>query len=273
MNSLKDIMRLAEGLAFDSDETFSESTQESKKEYTADEVEKALNGKYKLPEKMKGSTFSLMTVKISDIPNLKNYTVEKITKDYDGDPEHSERIDKYADALKNGKKLPPIVIDGSGRALDGSHRVLAHKKNGIDVVDAFVEVSTQEIHEGKEEKQTWKVTSITGKSSFETDIPPEERTLKNLPRDSKKKAKVKFQSWLCLKKPEEFRGVSGFDASWGMAPDGTFYGWSHRALGSFKIGQKITDDTIGNIKGNESWTIKTKEEALKSAISFAKDVS
>ena len=162
-------------------------------------------------------------------------------------------------------------MDSNGRALDGAHRVLALKKLGKDTIEAFVPVKG--ISEGVEEKQTWKVKSITGKSDFETNIPPEERTLKNLPRDSKKHAKVKFQSWLCLKKPEEFRGVSGFDASWGMAPDRTFYGWSHRALGSFKIGQEITNNTIGNINKGKPWTIKTEEEDLKSAISFAKEIS
>ena len=34
---------------------------------------------------------------------------------------------------------------------------------------------------------------------FKTNIPPEKRTFKNLPRYSNKKPKVRFQDWLCLK--------------------------------------------------------------------------
>lgn len=62
------------------------------------------------------------------------------------------------------------------------------------------------------------VPSKNNERPIKTHIPPEERTLKNLPRDSKGKPKVRFQNWLGLKKtrPSSY--------SVGQAYDGTWYG-------------------------------------------------
>jgi len=132
---------------------------------------------------------------------------------------------------------------------------------------------------------------------FTTTIPPEERTLKNLPRYADKKPKCRFQDWLMLSK------TSVSHHSVGKSPNGNWYGWSHRAIGEFGIGKLIKPDTIGNKfeysdevekeyaalaekhgyevadkwrkeKGKfEPYTIKTDEEAMQHAIRFAKDVS
>lgn len=114
-----------------------------------------------------------------------------------------------------------------------------------------------------------------GGGKIKTDIAPKDRTLKNLPRYSDGKSKVTFQQWLNLKKPQEYKDVNGFSyGAWGVNVDsGKAYGWSHRAVGEFFVGKKLTADTIGNIRGKESWTIETMEQAVESAISFAKDVS
>jgi len=113
----------------------------------------------------------------------------------------------------------------------------------------------------KQKVTSWEITTIK----------PEDRTLKNLPKYANKKSKVRFQDWLELKKhPKLYEKFD--DCSWGWSPNGKCYGWSHRAVHGFKIGDKIKKDTIGNTSGEE-WTIKTNEQAEKMAKLFAKDVA
>ncbi len=111
-----------------------------------------------------------------------------------------------------------------------------------------------------------------------TNIKPEDRSFKNLPKDSKKKSKVRFQDWLNLKT------VSHPGATIGYSPNGSWYGWSHRAAAGFNIGKKIKPGTIGNKYRKKStsldkketfapYVIKTDEEAKEHAIRFSKEVS
>lgn len=53
--------------------------------------------------------------------------------------------------------------------------------------------------------------------------------------------------------------------------DGKWYGWSHRAIYGFKIGDKIKKGDCG-FKGSE-YTIKTEAEAKQAAKNFAESVS
>jgi len=134
---------------------------------------------------------------------------------------------------------------------------------------------------------------------LKTNVPPEERTLKNLPRTADRKAKCKFQDWLMLK-------GWGSPHSNGQSPNGKCYGWSHRAVAGFYVGMKIKSaDTIGNkhtygehinkkyweiekkegLEAANRWdkeykkkvfkpyTIKTEQEAREHAERFASDVS
>ena len=104
-----------------------------------------------------------------------------------------------------------------------------------------------------------------------TTIKPEERTLNNLPRYANKKPKVRFQDWLMLNKdPKLYHKYD--DVSWGWSPNEKVFGWSHRAVHGFGIGDKIKKDTIGNWK-EKDWIIKTKEEAERMAKEFARDVA
>jgi hypothetical protein len=102
-------------------------------------------------------------------------------------------------------------------------------------------------------------------------IPTDKRTLKNLPRYSTGKPKVHFAEWLGLKG----QGSKGYD--------GRYYGWSHRAIHGFKVGDEISGDHIGHkdydwnddengIK-HEPYKIKSEEEAKEHALRFAKNVS
>lgn len=104
-----------------------------------------------------------------------------------------------------------------------------------------------------------------------TDVPMEKRTLKNLPRYSDKKAKVHFKDWMGIKGQKIQSSHSA--ESFGKADaDGKWYGWSHRAIYGFGIGDVVKADTCGNETGKE-YTIKTDDQAKQAAIAFANDVA
>ena len=107
---------------------------------------------------------------------------------------------------------------------------------------------------------------------FETDIKPEDRTFDNLPRYANEESKVKFTDWLQIKKPTTIEGLNNIHYSWGKGCDNKFYGWSHRAIYGFGIGDKVTTDTCGNDSGKE-YVIKDEKQAAQTAINFARDVS
>ncbi len=125
---------------------------------------------------------------------------------------------------------------------------------------------------------------------IKTTVPPEERSFKNLPRYADKKPRVRFQDWLEL---------SG-NPSKGC--DNRYYGYSHRAVASFAVGDVIKKGMIGNKyqygpavnkkygdlynQGKydeadayleslefEPYTIKTDQEAMDHARRFMEDVS
>ena len=108
---------------------------------------------------------------------------------------------------------------------------------------------------------------------IKTDIAPEDRTLKNIPRYATKRPKVHFKVWLNIKKPGQYKHLPHFDYSWGQGSNARYYGWSHRAVGEFYVGKEVPKDCCGNIHPNKKWTIKTELEAVKQAIAFARDIS
>jgi len=118
---------------------------------------------------------------------------------------------------------------------------------------------------------TGRKKKVKYKKYVTTDIKPNKRTLKNMPTFANGKSKVRFQDWLELKKDPEMH-PKDHDCTWGWSSNGSCYGWSHRAVNGFKVGQKIKPDTIGNSKKKE-WVIQTQVEAEKMAKAFAKDVS
>ena len=146
-------------------------------------------------------------------------------------------------------------------------------------------------------KKTNRMKNFKRNRYFKTDINPEDRSLKNVPRYANKDVKCTFMQWLGLK-------GNGSDGPQGT--DGKFYGWSHRAVHGFGVGDKIKPGTIGNkheytpevqkeynrlydldwknktkeadaylkTKADfEPYTIKTEKEAKEHAIRFGKDVS
>ena len=100
-----------------------------------------------------------------------------------------------------------------------------------------------------------------------TEVPIERRTLNNLPRYSDSKPKVHFRDWMGMKMCRDTsHSVAKADA------DGKYYGWSHRAIYGFGIGDVVKADTCGNETGKE-YTIKSDDQAKQAAIAFAKDVA
>jgi len=119
--------------------------------------------------------------------------------------------------------------------------------------------------------KTGRIKKMPDKKHFITNIKPEDRTLKNIPKYADNKPKVRFQDWLCLKKsPNLYEKLNNY--AWGWSPNGKCYGWSHRAVHGFKIGDKVTPDTMGNWKQKE-WVIEKEWEVERLAKEFAKDVS
>lgn len=127
------------------------------------------------------------------------------------------------------------------------------------------------------------------KTKFEkTNIHPKDRNFKNLPRYSDNKPKVRFQDWLLIKGQK--RSSNHDTTSFGKSEaDGKWYGWSHRAVYGFGVGDEITGDSAGknvdypklpngdldwdNGKYEPDFTIKTDKQAREVAIRFAKSVS
>ncbi len=99
-----------------------------------------------------------------------------------------------------------------------------------------------------------------------TEVPIEKRTLRNIPRYADKKPKVHFRDWMGMKNcSDTHHSVAKADA------DGKYYGWSHRAIAGFGVGDKVSADTCGNTKGD--FTIKSDDQAKDVAIAFAKDIA
>lgn len=102
---------------------------------------------------------------------------------------------------------------------------------------------------------------------IKTDVPIDKRTLKNIPKYSNGKNKVHFTDWMNMKKCSDTKHSVAKAES-----DGKYYGWSHRAIAGFGIGDTVKADTCGNTSGKE-YVIKTEDQAKQAAINFADDVS
>ena len=106
---------------------------------------------------------------------------------------------------------------------------------------------------------------------LKTDIPPSERSLKNIPKYATGKRKVRFQDWLEIKgRP---LGPNSSVNSWGWGSDGKCYGWSHRAVHGFAIGEKITNKVCGQQRIKKPFVIKTEKKCEEVARKFAEDIS
>jgi len=106
---------------------------------------------------------------------------------------------------------------------------------------------------------------------FVTKIAPEDRTVKNVPKDSKGHPLSTYPQWLGIR--GERQTMNSSVDSFGKAASGKWFGWSHRAIASFGIGDKITNKTSGFDRISKPFIIKTDEKARDVAKTFARSVS
>ena len=135
-----------------------------------------------------------------------------------------------------------------------------------------------------------------GGGDYRTTLPLSQRSFKNQPKYSDGKSRVRFQDWLHIKgeggrNPSDCKkGQSPIHASHGKsAADGKWYGWSHRAVYGFGVGDKVKGASAGkkveypqlpdggkdfdNGKYEPDFTIKTDAQAREVALTFADSVS
>ncbi len=137
------------------------------------------------------------------------------------------------------------------------------------------------------ETDTWELPTHGG-GKHKTNISPNRRTFKNLPKYSNGKSMVKFQDWLLIKSQKRDPKHSAY--SFGKSDaDGKWYGWSHRAVAGFGAGDKVTGDDSGKKStpgkgsdGTNDWdnatyepdfTIKNDDHAKQVAMQFSDNVS
>lgn len=118
---------------------------------------------------------------------------------------------------------------------------------------------------------------------IETNIPPEKRSFDNIPKYTDGSLKVRFQDWL------EIDTSKSPGKNWGWSKNGKCYGWSHRAIYCFKVGDeikggnlckkvtypKLSDGSLDfdNGKHEPDFIIKTNKQAEEVAKTFAENVS
>ena len=132
------------------------------------------------------------------------------------------------------------------------------------------------------------VYKTTGGGEFRTTEPLEKRSFKNIPKYANGHSKVRFQDWLHIKseKTHPDKNIATIGKS---EADGKWYGWSHRAVYGFGVGDKVEGDSLGkkveypklpdggydwdNGKYEPDFIISSDEQARQVAIQFAKNVS
>lgn len=137
-------------------------------------------------------------------------------------------------------------------------------KSNINIIESIIN-KYNSLFENSNETM-YEVPLLKGKGRLKTKIPPEKRTFKNIPKYSTGKNRVKFQDWL-----ELYDFVTNKNVA--KSPNGKWYGWSHRAVYGFGIGDKIKKGDSGYEYLNKEYTIKTDDQAKEAAINFADSVS
>lgn len=143
-----------------------------------------------------------------------------------------------------------------------------------DVVDDIHTVNMRKPKKVKDlNPKTNRMKTFKRVRKLATQIDPVDRTTKNMPTYADGRAKVTHTEWLGIKNDGPGKASNGNTiSSYGKSTNGKWYGWSHRAMYGFKVGDKITPTDAGNVD-KEPYTIKTDDQAMQAAIDFAEDVS
>lgn len=97
-----------------------------------------------------------------------------------------------------------------------------------------------------------------------TEIPPEERSFKNIPKYSTGKNKVTPQAWLEIEQ-EKIKPDHSAN-SFGKSANGKWYGWSHRAIYGFKTGDEVKADSMGKKVDYPKYTQSDVDAAQAKAV-------
>ena len=130
------------------------------------------------------------------------------------------------------------------------------------------------IEKHKERKlnpRTNRIKNFKTISWLKTKVPPEQRSFKNIPKFSTGKNRVRFQDWLEIKGRKKYKESTV--NTWGWSSNGKCYGWSHRAVAGFKIGQEITNKVSGFERLKKPFKIKNEKQCEDVAIRFSKSIS
>ena len=105
-----------------------------------------------------------------------------------------------------------------------------------------------------------------------TKIAPKDRTVGNVPKDASGKPICTHQEWLQIEgeRQSDSSSVNTFGRS---RANGKWYGWSHRAIASFGIGDVVKPTTCGFERLKQPFIIKTETKAKEVAKRFARAVS
>jgi hypothetical protein len=164
------------------------------------------------------------------------------------------------DIIKNNKdNIEPTTAYDLVKTAKKHGIVEKNKQQEIELKDGEYKVPTK----GKDKK--FIRNPFTGRMKGKkltkyiiTKIPPEDRTFKNKPDN------VRFQDWLLIKSNGGL-GKSAADNKW--------YGWSHRAVSGFGIGDTVKPGTCGFDDLKTPFIIKTDDQAKEVAKKFHNGVS
>lgn len=153
-------------------------------------------------------------------------------------------------------KYTPIQEDKKPELKEGEYAVRKRKPKKVKALNP----RTNRIKKFK--RTAWIVTKI----------PPKDRTVRNVPKDSKGFPVCTHQEWLQIK-GERQSADSSVDSFGRSDANGKWYGWSHRAIASFGIGDVVKPTTCGFEHLKEPFIIKTEDKAREVAKRFARSVS
>ena len=127
-----------------------------------------------------------------------------------------------------------------------------------------------------EEKETYEFNTRGG-GKLKSSVPPPRRSYKNIPKYANGKNKVAFQDWLMIKGEGGGKNPDGSTRPhfFGKSEaNGKWYGWSHRAIASFGIGDEVKGDNLGKKRpSDKDFTIKTEKQARDTAYTYARSVA
>jgi len=178
---------------------------------------------------------------------------------------------KFDALLKNSLIAQDLIPEDFAEMVEEEHEVTIFLERNIpkpSVIEGKEWVVAKRVKNKfkKRNPKTNRMKKFKSVQWHKTTVAPLDRTFKNMPKYADGKSICRFQDWLAFQK--------GGTHSTGHAANGNWYGWSHRAVGEFKVGKEVKKGDCFTKKGKTlPYTIKTEAEAKEHAIGFARSVS